>query len=353
MAVNLPTNLQAGPDAVASPVPARERLLAVPSRFAVSVVIPTCRRPDLLQRCIDALLHQVGIKGAIELIVVDDARLMPLGPPRHYLCPSGPVQMRVLYPPPGRRGPAAARNAGWRAAHSQFIAFTDDDTVPDPGWLAEGLHAMHAGVDAAWGRVVVPLPPRPTDSERNVGGLHGAEFVTANCFVRRDALALVDGFDERFARPWREDSDLYFNLLERGLEVVPVATAIVVHPARRAAPATALRQHRNLLYEALLYKKHPRLYREKISSGPPHRYYLALLLGGLAIGGMAAGQPALAGLGAAGWTGLTLWLTARRLAGGSRHWLNVADVVLSTPLIPVVAVFWRLLGAFRYRVPFV
>ena len=57
------------------------------------------------------------------------------------------------------------------------------------------------------------------------------EFVTANCFYRRDVLEAVGGFDERFRAPWREDSDLFFTLLERG-GVPKQTTADVI----RAAP---------------------------------------------------------------------------------------------------------------------
>ncbi|WP_143860849.1 glycosyltransferase, partial [Nocardia cerradoensis] len=32
-------------------------------------------------------------------------------------------------------GPAAARNAGWRRATTEFVAFVDSDVVPRPGWL--------------------------------------------------------------------------------------------------------------------------------------------------------------------------------------------------------------------------
>ena len=38
----------------------------------VSVVVPTYRRPDLLERCLDALCAQVFDPTAYEIIVVDD-----------------------------------------------------------------------------------------------------------------------------------------------------------------------------------------------------------------------------------------------------------------------------------------
>src|SRR5690606_30571680 len=116
----------------------------------------------------------------------------------------------------GRHGPAAARNVGWRAARCEVVAFTDDDCIPDPGWLAAGTRAVEQGFAAATGRVVVPLPDAPTDYERDAAGLARAEFVTANCFCRRSVLEALGGFDERFSAAWREDSDLHFALLRAG-----------------------------------------------------------------------------------------------------------------------------------------
>jgi len=320
----------------------------------VSVVVPTCRRPRQLLRCLHALLSQEGVPGRMEIIIVDDGR-SPRLPARvqAWLRRSrSQVAVRCLQPPAGRRGPAAARNAGWQAARAPVIAFTDDDTLPAHDWLREGLRAMRTGVTAAWGDVIVPLPQAPTDSERNTAGLQGAEFVTANCFVRRDALAATGGFDERFERPWREDSDLYFTLLEaRGL-VVHAPAAIVIHPAKRSPPGTSIRQHRNLLFDALLFKKHRRLYREKIARWPPLGYYLTVFAALAALLCLLAGARLAASIAGAAWLLLTLRLMLRRLRGTSRAWPNVADIVASSLVIPIVAVFWRLAGALRYRVPF-
>jgi GT2 family glycosyltransferase len=109
----------------------------------------------------------------------------------------------------------AARNAGRKSPRGQVIALTDDDTIPEPDWLESALPAMSNGLEAASGRVVVPLPRNPTDNELDAAGLATADFVTANCFVRRSALEDVGGFDEAFCAAWREDSDLHFSL-ERG-----------------------------------------------------------------------------------------------------------------------------------------
>jgi GT2 family glycosyltransferase len=172
---------------------------------AVSVVVPTCGRPELLRRCVAALEAQTLASAQYEIIIVDDTT--------------------------SRRGPAAARNIGWRRASAPIIAFTDDDTIPEPRWLEEGLRAMRPGVDALAGRIVMPVPATPTDDERNEQGLERAAFVAANCFVRRNALQRLGGFDASFRLAWREDADLHFRLLEAGCTVARAPAAIVVRPA--------------------------------------------------------------------------------------------------------------------------
>jgi GT2 family glycosyltransferase len=44
----------------------------------------------------------------------------------------------------GRAGASMARNAGWRAARADIVAFLDDDEEPDRYWLAELLRGFRA-----------------------------------------------------------------------------------------------------------------------------------------------------------------------------------------------------------------
>ena len=134
---------------------------------------------------------------------------------------------------PGR-GPAAARNAGWRACRADWVAFLDDDVEPAAGWLdalAADLAAAGPDVGGVQGRVVVPLPPdrRPTDWERNTRGLERARWATADLAYRRAALEAAGGFDERFPRAYREDADL-------GLRVTAARRADRHRRARGPAP---------------------------------------------------------------------------------------------------------------------
>lgn len=318
----------------------------------ISVVVPTYRRPRLLERCLDALSRQDFPAARFEVVVADDARDSATWRvvARRQRDGAGP---RVRYVQArGRHGPAAARNHGWRAAAGEVIAFTDDDCVPAPDWLREGLRALGRTRAAAWGRVVVPLPPDPTDYERDVARLTSAGFVTANCFCRRAALAAIGGLDEKFTAPWREDSDLYFSLLEHGLSVTQAPRAKVVHPVRPGPWGASLGQQRKILFDALLYKKHPALYRAWIRRSPRWDYYgiLALLL--LASAGAATSTPWLARTAGAGWLAATAGFCAARLSRTSRRPFHVAEMAFTSALIPPLAVFWRLVGAVRYRVMF-
>jgi GT2 family glycosyltransferase len=163
----------------------------------VDIVIPTSGRPSL-SRVLAALA------GAPSVVLVDD-RPRPDGP----LAGAGGV--RVVRGP--ARGPAAARNAGWRTGSAPWVAFLDDDVEPGDDWLA-ALHADLAAaeddVDGVQGRIVVPLPAdrRPTDWERATQGLERARWATADIAYRRSALERVGGFDERFPRAYRAASGI-------------------------------------------------------------------------------------------------------------------------------------------------
>lgn len=288
----------------------------------VSVVVPTCGRPDLLRRCVAALEAQTLPADGFEIIIVDDTH--------------------------GRRGPASARNCGWRRAKSDLVAFTDDDTVPDPRWLERGLAAFGRGsapkVDAVCGRIVMPIPLTPTDYERNESGLERAEFVTANCFVRKDVLERVGGFDETFRMPWREDSDLHFRLLEAGCTIVRADDAVVLHPVRPAPWGVSVKQQKKVMFDALLFRKHPDLYRSRIRRAPRWDYYLVVV--SFVLGFASPWWFAL-------WALLTARFCAHRLRGTSKSLAHIAEMIVTSIVIPPLSVFWRLVGALKFRSAFI
>jgi GT2 family glycosyltransferase len=94
----------------------------------ISVVVPTCNRTVLIEKCLSALLRQ-KIARTFEVILVDNStrsgcREMP-----------NETAPKVRLVAETRQGASQARNAGIRAARAELIAFVDDDTQPEPEWL--------------------------------------------------------------------------------------------------------------------------------------------------------------------------------------------------------------------------
>jgi glycosyltransferase involved in cell wall biosynthesis len=317
----------------------------------VSVVVPTYRRAALLARCLGALGAQTLPRERYEVIVVHDGP----GAAAERLVSDWAERAGVtaqFFALDERRGPAAARNRGSCEARGEIVAFTDDDTVPSPDWLARVVEGFEPGVEAAWGRLVMPLGDAPSDYELDAAALAKAPFVTANCFVRRSVLERLGGFDERFERAWREDSDLYFRLLASGARIVHLPNAVVEHPIRPAGWGVSLTQQRKVQFDALLYKKHPALYRERVRAGPRWDYYAAVASLGVAAAGFAASAPSVATLAGGAWLALTARFCAARLARANKRASHVAEMVVTSAAIPPLAVFWRISGAIRYRVLF-
>ena len=339
------------------------------SQYRVSVVVPTFKRPDLLFRCLTALMAQDFDAGDYEVIIADDAacdetrraveawcrsRVPVL--PVHRQCPA--VRYIAIT---GNHGPAAARNAGWRVARGEIIAFTYDDCVPTPGWLIAGLAAFADGVAGVSGRLIVPLQRVPADYELNAAQLATSRFVTANCFYRRACLATIGGFDERFTSAWREDSDVYFTLLERCAgEVIPSLSrsfvyapdAVVIHPLRPARWGVSLGQQRKSMFNALLYKKHPALYRQKIQAAPPWHYYVIVGALLMVIGALLGRKQRVAFGAACLWVFMTGRFCLKRLDRTSCKRRHVGEMLVTSVMIPPLSIFWRIRGAIKFRVFF-
>jgi GT2 family glycosyltransferase len=219
----------------------------------VSVVVPTVDRVPLLARCLRGLALQRGVDW--ELLVVHDGddgvtRLLAEHADRLPLTAVRSVQ----------RTAPAKRNLGWARAIGEFVAFTDDDCEPAPGWLAAAVRAFADGVDLVQGRV----DPHPED--RDVSGLFARTvrveryddvFPNANLVFRRSALDRVDGYDERLTGG--EDTDLAWRVLESGGRGVYADDALVYHAVRAVSFADHLRSLPRWSTLPLVVHRHPRL----------------------------------------------------------------------------------------------
>jgi histidinol-phosphate phosphatase family protein len=326
------------------------------------VVIPTTGRPQLAS-LLPALAAGDGPLPR-RVILVDDRRDVraELIADRHL----GPLLARVRTVRGGRRGPAAARNAGWQASGAEWVAFLDDDVIPAPGWradLARDLGGLPAEVAASQGRVRVPLPRdrEATDWERNVAGLAEARWATADMAYRRDVLAAVGGFDERFPRAYREDADLGLRVTAAGYAIAEGCRR-VLHPVRPAGPAVSLAKQAGNADDALMRVLHGRDWRERAGVPRGRRpRHLATAAAGLAALAPAAARRAAGGprgrhaatplraAAAAAWLAGTAELAWARIAPGPRNRREVATMLWTSALMPFAASGWWLYGAATAR----
>ena len=104
----------------------------------VSIVIAAYNAAGTLREVLDACRLQ-DLPRRWETIVVDD------GSTDGTRALAERAGARVLSQ--ANRGPAAARNFGWRSAAAPIILFTDSDCVPRTDWarlLSAGIDATHA-----------------------------------------------------------------------------------------------------------------------------------------------------------------------------------------------------------------
>src|SRR3954462_8012656 len=324
-----------------------------------TVVVPTIGRPSL-DVLLDALATAAGPRPA-ELVLVDyrptrvplePARARPPGVP---LEPDRPGLPPVRVVRTGGGGPAAARNLGWRTAHTGWIAFLDDDVVPDPDWyekLADDLAALPADVAGTQGRVRVPLPEhrRPTDWERGTAGLATSSWITADLAYRRAALAAVGGFDERFPRAFREDSDLALRVMDTGSRLSRGERRIT-HPVRRTDRWVSVRVQAGNADDVLMRRLHGPTWRQRADAAVGRRpRHLAVTAAALAALGLAAARrPRAAAPAPGGWAAGTAEFAWARIAPGPRDRAEVTTMLATSALIPPLATWHWLRGVARHR----
>jgi len=209
----------------------------------ISAVIPTCRRPELLSRCLDRLAPGLQMLSAeeYEVIVTDDG----LPTVEQLVSEKYPWAKWVAGP---RRGPASNRNNGVRHARGEWITFTDDDCVPDIGWLAGFAGAIHDGCQVYEGKTTC-VAGIHSPLEHAPGNLSGGYLWSCNMMVRADLFRKLGGFDENFPSAHMEDVDFRDRLVTAGYLFEFVPTATVDHPPRRMPSGWRLgRSHEAWLY---------------------------------------------------------------------------------------------------------
>ncbi len=321
----------------------------------VSIIIPTFKRPPLLLKCLEHLAQQNFLKDKHEIIVVTDGPDIETKTEVSFFSQQHFFLNLSCYSLAEKRGPAAARNKGAQQAKGELIVFTDDDCLPLADWVAAYWNAYETNAEnpaAFTGKTIVPHSETPTDYEKNIANLQTAEFITANCAITKNAFEKVGGFDEEFPIAWREDSDMHFKLIESSIPIIQVQNAIVIHPVRKAKWGVSLKEQKKSAFNALLYKKHSHLYKQRISNKPVWNYYAMILM--LIIGiASAINQNYFTALACiCVWLLLLTEFTVRRLKTTSKHASHVFEMIITSAVIPFLSVYWTLYGSFRYKTLF-
>ncbi|ORV49306.1 hypothetical protein AWC02_06825 [Mycolicibacter engbaekii] len=295
-----------------------------------ALVIATTGRPSL-----NRLLAGLGDGSRLpagEVIIVDDrpGRPAPLWPTTGFLSVTG---LRS-----GGRGPAAARNVGWRAARADWICFLDDDVVPGHNWC-ERLEAdlRDAGPDVVGSQARNAVPRltyrRPFDAEGRTLRRADARLITADMVYRREALVACGGFDERFPRALREDADIALRLMKAGGRIT-VGTRESAHPpvgrgwgARRVVSGVGAQRG-----DALTRRRHRHGWRAIGGRLPLH--LIACAAGMVGIVGLLGRRRRLLRIGWPAWLGIAADFALRRIAAGS----GSRRAVIAGVLIPPAAV---------------
>jgi GT2 family glycosyltransferase len=221
---------------------------------AISVVVVTWNRRDLLRACLQSLTRQ-NLNQPFEVVVVDNGSQD--GSPEMVLAEYGneakfaPKFKVELIRNPDNRGFCAANNQGFQASDSEFVALLNNDAEAEPDWLRNLAGAFegrpHIGMAAS--KILVHEDPRRIDKAghliypdgqnrgRGSGELDAGQYDRVEeilwpdgcaAMYRRALLDEIGGFDEDFFA-YADDAELGLRAQIAGWKCLYVPGAVVRH----------------------------------------------------------------------------------------------------------------------------
>ena len=188
----------------------------------VSVIIPVFNGQATIAAAIDSALGQ-EFGGNVEVIVVNDGSTDATSS----VLDAYRGRVKVLDCVNG--GPAAARNAGVRASHGEYIAFLDADDIWMPGKLEKTAAALDSDRDAAMvytnaliidangnrlGTTYTPADQKRAPTMKDM--LSGFwNILPSSVVMKRATFDAVGGFCEEFATGHPQWEDSYFTIVAR------------------------------------------------------------------------------------------------------------------------------------------
>lgn len=308
----------------------------------IAVAVSTRNRAPRLEALLNSLRDQAGVR--FEVVVCDDGSEDHTSLVLERAAATG-MPVRVLRH--GRaRGPAAGRNAAWRACGAPFVAFIDDDCRAAPGWLAALLGRLRG---AAGLFVQGATEPDPLERHRLDAFSLSMEvraptpwYPSCNIAYPRDLLERLGGFDESFRFPAGEDTDLGWRARACGATPAFEPRARVFHAVHTLGAIGRVRAARRWGDIPRVVRRHPELragMRFGIFWRPSHARF-ALAAAGLAV---AARHPPLGLLMALPW--------ARRWRPVHGSWPGTIAALPGHALVDAVETAVVAAGSVRARSP--
>lgn len=203
----------------------------------VSIVIPTFARPERLSDCLRALTGQTLAACDFEVVIVDDGSPQPLDA----IVAKYAADLSIKLLRQANAGPAAARNRGVKEATGKWIAFTDDDCLPDPQWLelllarersdpgslvgGTTINGLTNELFASTSQLIIDLVYEHFNSDPDDAYF----FPSNNILCEREHIQEMGGFDLEFAQAGGEDRDFCDRWRSSGRRLVWCKEAKIEH----------------------------------------------------------------------------------------------------------------------------
>jgi glycosyltransferase involved in cell wall biosynthesis len=251
----------------------------------LSIVVPAYNAEAFLNQLFTSFLAMAGDFSRCELIVVNDGSTDATPTLVRQWIDRGQIPLRLV--PTSGLGPGQAREIGALHAKAPWVALVDADEQFSPGWLLAALDFVKNPGQAVGceGRIEICDRDQISLFTHQTQSLTPGRYLTANLILQKSKVTFYPGYGRRFY--FREDSDLAFQLLEKGERIAHSPKLLLYHPPLPAVWWKPLRLALRYQYDALLAYRFPRRYWQDIdvhilkSLRLPHLRLVLLLLAGL------------------------------------------------------------------------